>query len=324
MAHFERNNGLAAHEKLVKAPSPYKDSYTRPGITKESSPYKLLEYYLSVCRIDGKSQMTIDTYQQRISACLDFTKGKLTTERIRIFLLELRQQELSATTINAYYRAMHAFCIWLCREEFIKQNPMQNMKPPRIPKKVIRSLTTEEINRLMVMTSGKLFFDIRNRAIILLLLDTGIRLAELTSLKIKDINIQRQTIHVHGKGNKERIVHIGKTALKAVLKYLQTRSDDLPNLWLTEGRKPLGRWGIKSMVYDLFRYAEIDGYRLGPHTFRHTAAVNYLRNGGDVFTLQRLLGHSTLEMTKRYLSSLNDDDIIVAHTKYSPVDNMKI
>jgi len=201
---------------------------------------------------------------------------------------------------------------------------MQNIKPPKIPKKIIKPFSSQDINNLLLLCAGNKFLDLRNRAIVLLFLDTGLRLAELASIQLQDIDFDDETIRVLGKGSKERIVRMGKTTQKALLKYILSRRDDYPCLWLTEERKPLTVEGIQTAIKRLCRRAEITDARPSPHTFRHTAAILYLRNKGDIFTLQNMLGHASLEMTRRYLSSLGADDMIKAHKIASPVDNLNL
>jgi integrase/recombinase XerC len=116
---------------------------------------------------------------------------------------------------------------------------------------------------------------------------------------------------------------MGKVTQKALLTYLMVREDHYKELWVTEERKPLSLRGLQIAIKRLCSYAEVKSSKQGPHIFRHTAAITYLRNGGDVFTLQTMLGHSTLEMTRKYVSSLGTDDMIKAHKKASPADNLK-
>lgn len=115
-----------------------------------------------------------------------------------------------------------------------------------------------------------------------------------------------------------------KTARKALFKYLLSRRDQLPCLWVTEERRVMTKEGIKTAVERLCKRAVITDARPGAHTFRHTAAINYLRNGGGEFTLQMMLGHSTLQMTRRYVSSLSAEDMFRVHEQASPVDNMRL
>jgi len=117
-------------------------------------------------------------------------------------------------------------------------------------------------------------------------------------------------------------VRIGQETQKALLKYLLARNDDSDCLGVTEERKPMTKDGIQTTIKVLCRRANIRDAKPGPHTFRHTAAIHCLRNGMGEFTLQMMLGHSTLRMTRHYVSALADEDIIKAHRQASPVDNL--
>jgi len=200
---------------------------------------------------------------------------------------------------------------------------MINIRPPRIAKRKRNGFSVEDINNLLFLTSGNKFLEMRNRAMMLVLLDTGIRLSELANIQLGDIDFNRETIKILGKGNKERIVRGGKRTRKALIVYLLSRSDNHPCLWVTEERRPMTRYGVQSTVRVLCRRAGITDAKPGPHTFRHTAAISYLRNGGDIMTLKNMLGHSKLDMVKEYLSGLEDEDMIAVHRKVSPVDNLK-
>ena len=201
---------------------------------------------------------------------------------------------------------------------------MANIKKPRLPKKLIRPFSTQDIQRMRMLTSGNRFADVRNRAVILLLLDTGIRLNELSHIQLKDIDFDRETVRIYGKGNKERMVRIGRNTQKALLRYLLARHDEYPCLWLNVSRRPISRDGIQTAVEKLCKSAEITNAKPGPHTFRHAAAIIFLRNGGDSSILQYMLGHSSFDMTRRYLSTLGERELVAAHKKANPVDNMKL
>jgi integrase/recombinase XerC/integrase/recombinase XerD len=168
------------------------------------------------------------------------------------------------------------------------------------------------------------FLDLRNKAIILAFLDTGLRLSELANIQLSDMDFTRGTIKVMGKGAKGRFVAIGTRTQKAILGYLLKRSDDYPCLWVTEERKPLNWRGIQTMLKRLGQRAGITGVRCTAHTFRHTFATQALLNGAGEFEVQSLLGHSTLIMTRRYVASLNSENAVISHRKFSPVDRMGI
>jgi len=286
---------------------------------------KISKYYLISCQVEGKSPRTIQTYKMAISELLSsLDSARPDANKIRLFLLSLQDRGLSPVSIHVYYRSLKTFFNWLIREGHLSKNPMCNINPPRLDIKVIRPFTSEDINRLLLVTSGTRFIDYRNRAIVLVFLDTGMRKEEMAGLRLQDIDFESGMVRVFGKGRKERYVRVGKTTRKALLNYLAKRDDELSCLWLTEERCPITAYGISSMVRRLCRWAEITGVKIGPHTFRHTAAINYLRNGGSEFTLQIMLGHTSLDMTRRYVLALGAEDMARVHEKASPVDNLGI
>lgn len=281
--------------------------------------------YLISCQVEGKSPRTIEAYSMVLSRfCQMYDPQTATAPDIRLFLLSLQNQNKKPSTVHIYYRSLKTFYNWLVNEKLLKESPMLNIRAPKLPKVLIRPFTEQDIARLMVLCSGNKFLDLRTRAMFLVFLDTGIRLEEMSGLKLRDINFNSETILIMGKGSKERIVRMGRKTQKALLQYLLKRHDDYPDLWLTEEYRPMTRGGIKTCVERYCRRAIVSGARPSCHTLRHTAAIFYLRNDGDLFTLQMMLGHSNLETTRRYVSSLGAEDMIRAHTKASPVDNLRL
>jgi len=297
-------------------------------ITISESLYKQFEVYLLACRVNGLSPATLSSYQLQVGQFVKFCyqaglndAHDITTHHIRAFLLSL-QERISPTSLHDFYGTIKRFFNWMIEEGIIVQSPFVNIKPPKIPKLIPKPFSHKDIENLLALCSGNRFLDIRNRAIILTFLDTGLRLSELANIQLKDIDLDRETIKVMGKGAKERRVRIGRTTQKAILRYLLSRQDKYPCLWVTEEKQPMGAIGIQIMIRRLYHRAGINGTKCGPHTFRHTAAINYLRNGGSEFTLQIMLGHSTLTMTRKYVASLGEDDLIRVHKIASPVDNL--
>lgn len=290
---------------------------------------EVLTNFLLTCEVEGKSPFTVSFYAYRLKPFISFLSQQgiknlrvRTPNYVRLFLLNLQRRGLAPSTIQGYYAALNVFFNWLQREKIIKQSPLENIKRPRMPKKNIRAFSGQEIQRILSTVSGDKFMQVRNRAMVLLLLDTGIRLGELTKIQLGDIGFSREIIRIMGKGNKERIVRMGRLTQEAVWEYITEYCLNRQHIWTTKGGVPLKREGVQTAVRGVCYKAGINGAKPGPHTFRHTFAISYLRNGGDLITLQNLLGHSNLEMTKRYLSSLNEEDLTKAHRKFSPVDNL--
>jgi len=164
--------------------------------------------------------------------------------------------------------------------------------------------------------------------VIMVLLDTGLRVSELTGLTLKDIRLADGVLRVSGKGRRERLIPIGKTSQRLLWNYITRYRPEPANprcdlVFLTKDGSPLTKNRIQKMMTKYGGRAGIAGVRCSPHTLRHTGAVMFLRNGGDVFNLQRLLGHSSLEMTRHYCE-LADVDVKRAHSIASPVDNLNI
>ena len=165
---------------------------------------------------------------------------------------------------------------------------------------------------------------LRNRTIILLLLDTGVRASELCGLAIKDADLTNKRILVLGKGNKERALPISPRTAKTLWRYLTTERKDEPvnaPLFLGSEGDPLNRNALLKLLIRLGAKAGVRDCH--PHRFRHTFAVNFLRNGGNVFELQMALGHTTLQMVQTYLV-LAQADLDAAHRKASPVENWRL
>jgi integrase/recombinase XerC len=287
-----------------------------------------LQAFLLTCKVDGLSPATLSDYRQKMGAFVAFCKGlgvkdpkRLTDSDVRAYLAELRET-VSPVTVSDYYRCAKRFLNWMVEERMLKHNPMATIRPPKVPKKVITPFTTDHIKRLLMLCDDRKFLGARNRAIILMFLDTGLRLSELVGIRIKDVDFDRETVKVMGKGARERVVRIGRTAQKALLKYLLVRDDDLPYLWLTEEHRSFDRRGVQTMILRLGGRAGIEGVRCSAHTFRHTFATQALLNGAGEFEVQSLLGHEGLDMTRRYAASLRSEAAVEGHKRFSPVDNM--
>ncbi len=176
-------------------------------------------------------------------------------------------------------------------------------------------LADEDLQRLLAAC------DVRDRAIVLLLLDTGLRVSEAAGIGLADLRPDG-TIKVRGKGARERVVPVGAATRRAIAGVLEGRAPSAGDAPLFTGAAGgrLTLTGIQQLLRRLRTRAGV-ARRCNPHTFRHTFAHRYLMNGGDVFTLQRMLGHSSLEMVRRYVA-LADGDMATRHRAASPADNL--
>ena len=318
--------------------------------SKKTTELSTLSSGYSLCaQTEGKSQNTIAIVVNSVRYLNDFLSAnrlstnvtKIGTMELRVFITHLQQKrcfsdhryskpqqrELSGHTINTYMRSIRAFWSWLADEQIIKDNPFCKLKIPKPPKKIIITFSQSQLQLLLsVINSSAEGY--RDMVIILTLLDTGLRVNELINLKMDDVWLEEGVIKVLGKGNKERLTPIGKQIRKLLWHYIsryrpEPARPNLDYLFLTWDGRPLTKNRVDSIMKYYGKKARLTGIRCSPHTLRHTFAVSYLRNGGDVFSLQRILGHSSLEMTRRYCELANMD-IKKAHAIASPVDNLKV
>jgi integrase/recombinase XerD len=245
----------------------------------------------------------------------------------------------SERTIQTYARSARAFFHWLVRRETIERNPFDRVVFPKVGKPLIRTIEPEEFERLLLACSppGEVgqFADraaARNRAILWILYDTGIRLSELCGLRTGDFDRKHALIIVCGKGSKERRIALGNNCLRNLLYYLDRHRPDEEelaewgsagedHLFLAETRRPLTINGVTLLFARIRKRAGITEKRISPHIFRHSFAIRYLVLGNDPFSLQELLGHEDMTTVKNYMH-MNDETIQSQKRKYSPGDHL--
>jgi site-specific recombinase XerD len=242
-------------------------------------------------------------------------------------------------TVQTYARSVRAFFHWLVRQQFIVENPFERVAFPKVGKPLIKTISDEEFERLLLACAppneeGQ-FAEraaVRNRAILWLFYDSGIRLSELINLRVGDFDRKHGLITVKGKGSKERRIALGQNCLRNMLHYLDRYRPDERELeewgslgedhfFLAETRKPLTKNGVTLLFMRLKQRAGITDKRISPHIFRHTFAIRYLKLGKDPFSLQELLGHEDMATVKLYMH-MNDEDIQEQKRKYSPGDHL--
>jgi integrase/recombinase XerD len=271
--------------------------------------------------------------------------GEVDAPDLSAWFAHLRQtpgqygKQRSERTVQTYARSARAFFHWLVRQGTIEQNPFDRVVFPKVGKPRIQIIEPEEFERLLLACappneSGPLAERamVRNRAILWLLYDTGIRVSELINLRVGDLDRKKGIITVLGKGNKERRVALGSNCLRHLLYYLDRQRPDEEELaewgsagedhiFLSETRQPLTRNGVELLFKRLRERAGITDKRISPHILRHTFAIRYLVLGNDPFSLQELLGHEDLATVKNYMH-MNDTLIQEQKRKFSPGDHL--
>lgn len=288
------------------------------------------QQFLLACKVTRLAEATLAYYTWTVKRFINFcyplniTQAEsVTSHHIRMFLADLQESKNNSASVHAYFRAVKRFFTWQVDEGLLQVSPFATIKTPRVEKKLIQPVTVEQLQKLLLFCDETTFIGARNKAIILMFTDTGLRLRELATLNLDQIDIDKETITVMGKGAKQRVVRIGLSCQKALLRYLYMRHDDQHCLWLNIWRKPITGDGIQQILKVLKVRAGITS-RCSPHSLRHSFATMALINGAGEFEVQSLLGHSTLTMTRKYVQTLNSQAAIVAHKRWSPVDNLHL
>ena len=303
-----------------------------------------IEMFLVDQEIKGNTPKTIKFYRDNLRYFTDFISSDMQVNEITIgdlnqYILVLKNKPkmqghpfkpksdkpISSTTVQTYVRAVRGFIGWIYREGYITDNLQAKFKLPKATKKAIEILSDDEIEILMKTYKGNSEMSLRNCCIIALMLDCGLRRNEVLSLDYDNIHISQSIIKVLGKGQKERIVPLGLYTKKLILKYISGYRSapefDTKRLFISKDLKPMSESSIKMLFQRLRKRTKID--RLHPHILRHTFATKYLMNGGDVFSLQQILGHTSLDMVRKY-SHLASAYMLHTHKKCSPLDNLYI
>lgn len=288
--------------------------------------------FLNYCKGKNTAPRTVEYYQTRLAAFTrwaddkhpDISPNAVTPTIVREFIAAETKRSSQSLGQHAY-TALKAFFTFLHGEGYVEVHPLAGMEKPKAPRKVIATFSIEQIDRIINGCDAKTFNGCRDRAILFLLLDCGLRASELCGLDADDVDWTSQTVLVRlAKGGKERMVPFGNATRQALASYRSRRGDlESPSLFVTCYGQRFDRFRLLDIIRTRCENAGITGVRCSPHTLRHSMAVSYLRNGGDVFSLQKLLGHSDLTMTRRY-AELSQTDVQNKHRLYSPADRLQL
>ncbi|HLI47276.1 MAG TPA: tyrosine-type recombinase/integrase [Chthonomonas sp.] len=318
MLHNNRNT-LAALAKRV-------DVTLKESLSIEAAE-AYFQSFLYTKQISGVSDNTLDCYKRSFKTFLRFAKeherDRLNTETLKAFFAYLQRKGLKPWTVNSRYTALRSFVSYLLEEGELDVDILEGVPRPIIRQDEIAPFTEDEVMRLLEAAKQTRHAE-RNYALLCLLLDTGMRISEALNLNVDDINIRTREVFIrHGKGNKGRVVPISPRCYKALVSYIKTREgikDDDP-LFVTERGTRFVRASADRLFEVLGKKAKITGKRCSPHTMRHTFAIMFLRNGGRQLPLMKILGHTSLAMTNRYVQ-LAGADMAREHEVASPLANL--
>lgn len=290
--------------------------------------------FLTTKKSENVTQRTLETYDSGLKRFFDYLIERnildvteVNAGIVREFLVMLKGKGLRGITVHQFYRVLRTFFTFLHQEDYISKNPMTNVKAPKVEQKEMRTFTAQEIGKLLNAFDKNDFIGMRNYCIMCLLFSTGIRKTELSNLTLADVNITNDLIRIaNGKGQKERYAPIGKTLRRTMVQYLNMREEYLNGescqwLFITpRASRKMTNSCMGVLFQKLKKTLKLTGEKVSCHTWRHTFAKNYLLNGGDIFSLQKILGHADIATTKNYLH-LNEKEVKLQHAKYNPLDN---
>lgn len=270
--------------------------------------------YLASKKVEGLSLITLKNYSYRLKRFMEFM-GKnvqdISTMDVRMYLATFqRRTECANSTLESEVAGLKSFFGWLENEEHILKSPMRKIKYPKVEKRMRQALTPEELELLRDNCKT-----LRERAYVEFLYSTGCRLAEAVSVNKSDINWQELSLHVIGKGDKERIVYISEKAKVHIRKYLLSRFDDCEALFVTE-RQPIRRLGRRAVEREFAKLGKTAGISkpVFPHIIRHTTATDMMRNGATLSEVQAYLGHDDPSTTQVY-AEVSRDSVRSAHKR---------
>jgi site-specific recombinase XerD len=348
----EVRQGQEEQEGVVH-PTPNKKTARQEALAKRRVIETLIEAYIQDHIGGNHSEKTLEWHRTALGLMQLFFKEELAivqideveADDISAWFAHLRTtpgargKVRSERAVQTYARSARAFFHWLVRRETLEHNPFDHVVFPKVGRPLIQTITPEEFEKLLLACTPPNetgpFAEraaVRNRAILWLLYDTGIRVSELINLCLSDLDRKKGVVTVLGKGSKERRIALGQNCLRNLSYYLDKHRPDEEeladwgsagedHLFLSETRLPLTKNGMEMLFKRLKTRAGITGKRISPHIFRHTFAMNYLIKSNDPFSLQELLGHEDLTTVLNYIH-MNDTVLQEQKRKYSPGDHI--
>ena len=267
----------------------------------------LLDSFVASLRVQGRSEKTVERYVYVIGRFMKYANTptrQVNVYHIRNWIASEKARGIQDSTLEGNRQVLSSYFGWLFRESLIEKNPVVNVGVIKVPKKQKRTYTDIDIEKLNQGCET-----LRDRAIIHFLRATGCRISEMTGLDRDAVDLDALECVVHGKGNKDRIVYLDAVAGMIVGKYLESRNDTSPALFVGKGARRLEPGGVRCMLKKLGKKVEVE--HVHPHKFRRTLATGLARHGMPIQEISALLGHDKIDTTMTYVNIDSED------TKYT-------
>lgn len=266
-----------------------------------------LSEYLEFLEVEkGLSENTIEAYRRDLSDFLRFceTRGIEDINAVRrtelnTYILKLHDENFTAATVVRKIASLRGYFKWLCANDIIKTDPALTLEQPKLPKRLPKVMTVQEIEQILNQKLDEL-----HALIVELLYGCGLRVSELANINMNDIDVKSKYLQCLGKGSKERIVPLGKKAVSALKKYLPVRDFNVKKNNVATTKLLVNENGRILTRQDIYEFIHAQGEKIhkhiSPHTLRHSFATHLLENGADLRIVQELLGHSDVSTTQLY------------------------
>lgn len=290
-----------------------------------------LKEYLTTLKLERNlSGNTVSSYKNDITSLLNFLEtlsitdlSRVSKKELNLFFSSLSKTGLSSNSAARYYSSTKGFFRYLFIQNYIKENPMEKVSSPKLKKGLPLVLSVSEVDSILSKPDTSKVLGLRDKALLELLYACGVRVSELLGLKVSDLFFNEEIIRVFGKGSKERLVPVGRSAVKWIKEYLIKSRSMLEKkhksenfLFLNKRGTKLSRMGIWKIVDKSVKDAGIKK-EVHPHTFRHSFATHLLEGGADLRAVQEMLGHADISTTQIY-THIDREYIKQMHKDFHP------
>jgi len=290
-----------------------------------------IKEYLTILKLEKNlSDNTTSSYKNDLSSFFKFISeykitdpSEIKADHIRKFFNSLKDTGLTSASAARYFSSLKGFFGYLFKNNYITTNPMEKLSAPKLSKNLPSVLTVEEIDKILSIPDTKDKFGLRDKSLMEVFYACGLRVSELISLKLSSLYFDEDIIRVFGKGSKERLVPIGRSAIKWTETYIKLSRPLLIKgiksenyLYLNSRGTKLSRMGIWKIVDKYTKEADITK-EVHPHTFRHSFATHLLEGGADLRAVQEMLGHADISTTQIY-THIDREYIKQEHKQYHP------
>ncbi len=291
-----------------------------------------VEDFTLMAKVEGRADQTLKLYDyvfENFAESLgeETPIGDIEKRDIRKYLADLMDDGLKNTSVAIHHRVLNAFFTWLVDDSYIKKSPTKEIKEPKTPSKFPKCLDEEQVDKIFEAAKSRKreWSGYRNYAMLIVFLDTGLRLDEFVNATLEDLDMKRRSIKVHGKGAKDRKVFFGKKTFNCLRHWLRIRNkvdkvwDD--TIFISQNGDKLNKRNVQRLITRIQKRANLEDIQVSPHVLRHSSATLAVQNGLDAFSLKRQFEWEQIRTALRYVH-MSDVALQESYRHSSPMDNM--